>query len=548
MEDSPNQKIPVFVSSTSLDLEEYRRVILKLLHILGFDIHGMEDFGSRTESPLETCISEVEKCKIFLGIYGMRWGSIDDKTGKAFIELEYETAIENSEYILLYLIDEDKEVRIALKYVDIGENGEKLKEFKDRIKKRHTISKFDSSKDLEIKIERDISRLLRGKNLRGQIPKQIIPVAEMAITAEGSATYYLGEKISLSGSAPNTKKVFLFLTGPNLNPSGVKLDDIEIISLTGNYGTFTEVDVREDGTWIYIWDTSKISKIRESGDYTIYLSSEPRNKDSIESDKYSKITITLRQHFLVAAIDSGTVAKGDPLTIRGIAEGNVNNVYIWILGQKYRLLQKPVNVQADSTYEYILSRDFTKKIDSGQYFVLIQHPGPNKLPDVRVSSPGESTDMIFKDARSVGEGIKIFQISDLRALDAVGKLNELLNFPDVDDVYSRLSFIIEDPFISINEIGPKYVGDAFSITGSTNLAEGDELNIEIFYTDDITQDGIPKNGKSPIINGITRIVRGTTHNFWSFDVSPPLSSGDFIIIVTSIETNTRQNGELKIHL
>ena len=47
-----HQKIPVFVSSTYLDLIPYRDEVSVLLNSMGFDVHGIKNFGLRTdESP-----------------------------------------------------------------------------------------------------------------------------------------------------------------------------------------------------------------------------------------------------------------------------------------------------------------------------------------------------------------------------------------------------------------------------------------------------------------------------------------------------------------
>ena len=54
----------------------------------------MEFFGARTEKSLEVCLSEVEQSDIYIGILGMKYGSIDEDTGKSYTHLEYKKATE----------------------------------------------------------------------------------------------------------------------------------------------------------------------------------------------------------------------------------------------------------------------------------------------------------------------------------------------------------------------------------------------------------------------------------------------------------------------
>jgi len=124
----------------------------------------MEVFGARTAEPIQTCVEEVKKSKIFIGILGMRYGSIDIESGKSFVQIEYETAINRGLDVLIYLIDEENAL-ISPIFVDKDENAKKLQEFKEYLKKNHTVEIFNSPDDLVKKIERDLLRLATDKGL-----------------------------------------------------------------------------------------------------------------------------------------------------------------------------------------------------------------------------------------------------------------------------------------------------------------------------------------------------------------------------------------------
>ena len=158
------QHVPIFVSSTYTDLEPYRKAVWNILDKLKVGVSGMEIFGARSAAPLQTCVDEVMKCEVFVGIVGMRYGSVDEKIAKSFVRVEYETALEKNLDILIYLIDEEKS-RIPPKFVDIGESASKLRDFKELLRKKHTIETFLSPEDLGNKVESDLLRLFTEKDL-----------------------------------------------------------------------------------------------------------------------------------------------------------------------------------------------------------------------------------------------------------------------------------------------------------------------------------------------------------------------------------------------
>jgi hypothetical protein len=549
-DNTSNQKIPVFVSSTYIDLIPYRDEVSMLLNSMGCDVHGMENFGSRTESPLQTCLNEVRLCKIFIGVLGMKYGSIDKSNDKSLIEVEYEAARENSLEILFYVINEDKAL-VHPKFVDIcsvkDNKGARLKEFKDLIKDRHTVSFFESEMDLRIKVERDVKRLLLSRNLRGEPKHKYLGDGGVTIVAAGNQSYYLGEKIRLSGTTlAKSGNIFLFLTGPHLNPFGVKLDNIPINAISDNSGTFTVVNIAEDNSWSYEWDTSKITDIRESGNFLIYAVAEPKNKNDLLSGEYATVSVILKNPFIAAALSKSYVANGDELILSGVAEGSPNNVFLWVFGKNYRLMQNPINVGKDSSFKFIFSRKLTKILVPGQYFVVLQHPMQNGRPDIVTSSPGTDSKFFWKDAKKVGEGINAIDISQMRPSDAAEKLIELLNLPDVDDSYTKMVFMVEEPVINLDPIQPKHIGEFFTITGSTNLNVDDELLVEIKLRS-IPSENNQQNDKLPGFSAVCRVIKGGVDNKWSVDIDGgTFVAGEYTLKVTSFETEQLSTGIFEI--
>ena len=532
-------KIPVFVSSTKKDLMPYRKIILDFLEESDiFDPRGMEDFGSRSESSLETSLSELRECTIYLGIIGMRYGSVVENFGKSITQLEYETADEQRLEILLYLIDEDN-ARIAPKFADY-ENAMKLQKFKKILKDKHTVSYFTTPDDLKIRIEKDLERLLISrKDLRPRYPPITTSPNNISIAVVGTETYYQGEKIHLCGTS-HSYKVYLFLTGPNLNLGGVKLDNPNIVSITNEPATFTGVTVGKDDVWDYVWDTSKLSKFLESGEYVIYAVPEPITKDQITDQDFATLLINIKNPFIIAHINSGIIAQGDELIITGFAEGNPSNVYVWIFGDEYKSLWNPVNVNKDGTFEYRIKYDQAMELPVGQYFIVVQHPMNDPIGSVMAKSAGSQSKYIFKNPQmpALGGSTELKDISNMGGSDAATLLVGYLNEPNVKDTYRKLTFLVENPWINIDTIEERKIGDIFSITGITNLAEKDEILVEILP--------IP-NDLLKSASGLVLITKGDGYNSWSFDLdTSAFEAGEYRVSAKSLYLNAKAISSFKI--
>ena len=151
--------VPIFVSSTYEDLKAYRDEVERSIIYMNQTIKGMEFFGSTPERPLDKCLQTVRECKLYIGIIGMRYGSVEEDSGKSFTELEYDEAVKNRIPVLIYILDENHP--IASRFVDKGEGAEKLEAFKTRLKKAHVVSSFTTHADLGKKVTQDLMNELK---------------------------------------------------------------------------------------------------------------------------------------------------------------------------------------------------------------------------------------------------------------------------------------------------------------------------------------------------------------------------------------------------
>jgi hypothetical protein len=100
------------------------------------------------------------------------------------------------------------------------------------------------------------------------------------------------------------------------------------------------------------------------------------------------------------------------------------------------------------------------------------------------------------------------------SMEAAINLVEFLNKSGIDDTYTKLQFLIEDPLIQIDPISPKRIRDKFTISGKTNFSPNNELFVQLLPE--------PTQNVSELTFGVTgtvRVMRGDAGwNKFSFDV------------------------------
>lgn len=377
---------------------------------------------------------------------------------------------------------------------------------------------------------------------------------EITITYEGAGTYYLGETIAITGTNTDNTSVYLAVKGPNLNDGGVSMADIAC-NTDGSTAAcsaadsvrYKKVDVNTDNTWSYKWDTSKLSATKnvglDAGTYTIYAVSDPvasLASTNLADHIYETASVVLKKPFVTASASATTLAKGDILYITGTAEGKPNNVYIWLFGTNYRSLSNAASVESDASFSYKLDRGDTADLYAGQYFAIVQHPMMNGIQDIVSDATGISgtkAQVSTSGTWTAGGAVSasIVTLAGLQASDAATALVDLLNSPNVDDTYTKLSFMIEEPWIRIDTISDHYVGDTFSITGTTNLAEGDTILMTVtstaFQPTEKTQAG-EFSGTS----GSVSVQKGETYNTFSFSVDASTFKPDeYLVKAESVE-------------
>jgi hypothetical protein len=351
----------------------------------------------------------------------------------------------------------------------------------------------------------------------------------VTIVAAGDQYYYIGEKIQLYGTSLAGKDVYLSLKGLNPQTQDRKLDQLDVVSKSGDSQSFVKVSVGYDNTWSYIWDTSKIGLRLDKGQYTIYAVESPVTSDDISEESNGTVSIIIEMPFVSATMSQSIVSKGKSSFIVGTAVGLPDKIIqIWIFGESFADVQR-VQVNPDASFKLELSKTLTTQLLPGQYFVIVQHPMMNNIFDVYLDDNGQD---VF--TRTSGGKTYLFSIRGprkIKGIKAAMALVTAINNPLIDDTYAKLQFLIDgSERYSSDEENKKSISER-SQRPSTRKRKNVPLD-ESAMNIDLTETNI--HGDLIIAGPNTKVVKkGTVDNsinyetdkqdFWLFElIAPPL--------------------------
>jgi hypothetical protein len=166
-----HETVPVFVGSTFIDLKDYRRAVREALGNFNTTLRGMEYFGSRPGKPVDECLAEVRESRVYIGIFGMRYGSIPDGHDRSMTHLEYETAQQQRMPSLIYILNEQVQP-ILPTHVETGSGAAALLKLKGELRAKHLVSEFTTPDDLARQVSRDLAALIvREESIRDSLPR-----------------------------------------------------------------------------------------------------------------------------------------------------------------------------------------------------------------------------------------------------------------------------------------------------------------------------------------------------------------------------------------
>ncbi|WP_319578303.1 MEMAR_RS02690 family S-layer glycoprotein [uncultured Methanospirillum sp.] len=408
--------------------------------------------------------------------------------------------------------------------VKLNSSGTRTVEFKT--------TKDTKDKKYTVRVERKSGNQYKSDEVDIKVEK-----GDVTVVAAGDQSFYLGEEVKLSGTNSETDISYLFITGPNLPTNGAMLKSPKKEVNNDQPQSFDQADVQDDDTWEYKWQTANLEI--DAGTYTIYAVSGADDRGHLNNAQYDTVSLVIKKPYIQATASGSVVAKGDKLYIRGTAEGDPSQgISLWILG-KNKILYATESVNDDMSFEHEITETETKSLYAGQYFVVVQHPMYNNEFDIYPDNPLNPQIVLGSYPTRGSQLFKIGGPGALQGTDAAEALIQSINNAMVDDTYTKLQFLVEEPKVTINPLGEQKVGSRFEISGTTNLAYDDnDLLIEVtsssFKPTDKSQ-----SGEFSGATGTVKVKQGTDGlNKWSFSVDASTFKPDeYIVRVSGVTTD-----------
>jgi tyrosinase len=157
----------VFLSSTLVDLDSYRKAATHALERTGSQVGRMEVFGARPEDATRASLRDVEESDLFVGIYAHRYGYIPTSPPSkiSITEQEYDKAKELEKPMFCFIIDPNHPWSLAMVEDEPGKSL--LHTFKEKISKDHTPDYFTNPDDLAMKVATAVSNFI-NKRMRDE--------------------------------------------------------------------------------------------------------------------------------------------------------------------------------------------------------------------------------------------------------------------------------------------------------------------------------------------------------------------------------------------
>lgn len=142
-----NIKYQVFISSTYSDLLQERKKVLDILLMADCIPAGMENFVATDDEQFNVIKKVIDMCDYYILILGKRYGSVNEKTGISYTEMEYNYAIDKGIPVLVFALDDSVELDAEKVETDDIKRG-KLAEFKSKAMGNRLASIWRDQSDL----------------------------------------------------------------------------------------------------------------------------------------------------------------------------------------------------------------------------------------------------------------------------------------------------------------------------------------------------------------------------------------------------------------
>ncbi|MCQ2356247.1 MAG: PGF-CTERM sorting domain-containing protein, partial [Methanocorpusculum sp.] len=122
--------------------------------------------------------------------------------------------------------------------------------------------------------------------------------------------------------------------------------------------------------------------------------------------------------------------------------------------------------------------------------------------------------------------------------NAADALTKMIDSPNIDDIYTKLTFTVAEPWIRIINPGDQAIGTKFTISGTTNLAVDDQILVEVMSSSFSAVDKT-STGSTSGVSQTTKVVADEDgDNTWSVEIDTTnWNLDEYTVKVSGIEVD-----------
>ena len=210
-----------------------------------------------------------------------------------------------------------------------------------------------------------------------------------------------------------------------------------------------------------------------------------------------------------------TLAEGDSFSFSYRDDERYNTgVNMWVFGDHFANMT-PLQSDAEGRVTYRLSEFQTHLLGSGCYDVILQYP-PKEERTLRWPFINASGYVINEN------GTILFTIQDFQKSRIAGPEPKKIFETEIarhypGEITEKIQLIIEKSWIRINPVSDHVIGDKFTISGTTNLAVGDAIIVQVYSTN-LTY--LNRKSTTDPVTPEIKVMKGTPgNNTWMFYVN-----------------------------
>jgi PGF-CTERM protein len=164
----------------------------------------------------------------------------------------------------------------------------------------------------------------------------------------------------------------------------------------------------------------------------------------------------------------------------------------------------------------------------------------NKI-DVHVDNAQNPTELFIYNAGSEESKQSSFTVAGsgkLQGSNAADALTKMIDSPNIDDIYTKLTFTVAEPWIRIINPGDQAIVTKFTISGTTNLAVDDQILVEVTSSSFSAVDKT-STGSTSGVSQTTKVVAGEYgDNTWSVEIDTTnWNLDEYTVKVSGIEVD-----------